>query len=275
MLYELKYKKYKNKYLKLKNIQYGGGEAQLIIKATHQFTYILGVSEDVLKTIRDLSNDKYVKIECNSFKQETSEAILDIYFLLLDHLNIKYISGEKVEKVGNVSFPSIYISINTSLTTSTQKFYNIRIDNVTLDYIYEDWRIFMKHTFDRIKEQLESKSFEFELNEMSVRSPQLPIIIDDSKLKILNESELYFHHNVLSIGAIKSQLDNSSFIILTNKKDPTEQIYIRKNKENSNIEGLLERNAQIDDKTRLDQIRDFVKDYRNIKLSETDAYYNL
>ena len=62
MSYELKYTKYKDKYLKLKNIQqkanitiqYGGNETQLII-VTKNITLILGINKKMLEDIRDMT----------------------------------------------------------------------------------------------------------------------------------------------------------------------------------------------------------------------------
>ena len=66
MSYELKYKKYKNKYLELKNIQHGGGPATLYIQ-TKDFEFSLGVDSDIFSQIQELKDNYSLEIKFTSF----------------------------------------------------------------------------------------------------------------------------------------------------------------------------------------------------------------
>ena len=66
MSYELKYIKYKNKYLKLKNIQHGGGPATLYIR-TKECEYTFGVDSDIFSQITTLKDNDSLEIKFTFF----------------------------------------------------------------------------------------------------------------------------------------------------------------------------------------------------------------
>ena len=66
MSYELKYKKYKNKYLELKNIQHGGISATLYIK-TKECEYTFGVDSDIFSQITTLKDNDSLEIKFTFF----------------------------------------------------------------------------------------------------------------------------------------------------------------------------------------------------------------
>ena len=259
MSYELKYKKYKNKYLKLKNIQYGGSEAQLIIKPNDFFTFIFGVSKDMLTQIRD-KNDGHngLQIDYDSIIRK------GIYRGKPFGKDItEYINKDKGPYINVIVFKpdSLYI-IDVDFVDANKDFYDTIPDTSDVRNVYETLKLILNNV-----------KFKFELNEMSVRSPSLPILIDDFKLKILNEDNL--HDYGVSVGPLKSILNNELYTILVNDKDFNQRIYIKKNKENSKLEGMLDSLDEYPENIK--HLNDFTRGYGLVNLENENklyAYYN-
>jgi hypothetical protein len=116
MSYELKYKKYKNKYLELKNIQHGGAPATLYIK-TKECEYTLSVDSDIFSQITALNDEdnldaKFKLLSFNLYEKSSTatdnmKKYLDIYknftSSLPEHLQPKLIITKISQSIGHYS----------------------------------------------------------------------------------------------------------------------------------------------------------------------------
>ena len=175
----------------------------------------------------------------------------------------EYINKNKGPYINVIVFKqdSLYI-IDVDFVDANKDSYDIMPDTSDVYNLY-----------DVLKEMLNNVKFKFELNEMSVRSPSLPILIDDFKLKILNEDNL--HDYGVSVGPLKSILNNKLYTILVNAKDFNQRIYIKKNKENSELEGMLDSLDEYPENIK--HLNDFIRGYGLVNLENENilyAYYN-
>ena len=154
MTYELKYKKYKNKYLKLKNIQHGGGFATLYIK-TKDYEYTLDVDSDIFSQIQELKEDDSFKLEFSSFNLHNKSLNEDLPIdKLLEKLNLKgmIVRFEIIIKKARLSTDQYIVTIENHNNTPS----GIKVDDDDLKLVEVLYMV--------IDNDLKSIQFKFDIN---------------------------------------------------------------------------------------------------------------